>query len=125
MRDSRGGGPFRREIELDFIRGIAILLVMDFHDGSFGLSSYLLRLFHSVGYPGWIGVDVFFVLSGFLVGGLLVKEWKVKGRINSGSFLVRRGFKIWPQYYFYLFVVLASGHRRLHELWGNLLISEG
>ena len=68
-----------------------------------------------------MGVDIFFVLSGFLVGGLLIKEWKVRGRINSSSFLIRRGFKIWPQYYAYLLVMLATRHRTFHELWGNLL----
>lgn len=70
---------------------------------------------------GWVGVDIFFVLSGFLVGGLLIKEWKVRGRINTSSFLIRRGFKIWPQYYAFLLILLVSGHRSLHELWGNLL----
>jgi peptidoglycan/LPS O-acetylase OafA/YrhL len=112
--------PFRREIELDFVRGIAILLVIDFHDAPLGLLNYPLRLFH-LSHPGWMGVDIFFVLSGFLVGGLLVKEWKVKGRIDTKNFLIRRIFKIWPQYYFYLFLMLVTGHRSVHELWGNLL----
>ena len=112
--------PFRREIELDFVRGIAILLVMDFHNASFGLLHYPLRLLH-ISHPGWMGVDIFFVLSGFLVGGLLVKEWKVKGRIDSKSFLIRRVFKIWPQYYVYLFLLIVSGRHTVRELWGNLL----
>jgi peptidoglycan/LPS O-acetylase OafA/YrhL len=112
--------PFRREIELDFVRGIAILLVMDFHDGSFGLLNYLLRPLH-IPHFGGMGVDIFFVLSGFLVGGLLVKEWKVKGRIDSKSFLIRRGFKIWPQYYLFLILLIVSGRHTVRELWGNLL----
>jgi peptidoglycan/LPS O-acetylase OafA/YrhL len=112
--------PFRREIELDFVRGIAILLVMDFHNSAFGLLNYPLRLLH-LPHPGWMGVDIFFVLSGFLVGGLLVKEWKVKGRIDSKSFLIRRIFKIWPQYYVYLFLLIVTRHRTVRELWGNLL----
>jgi peptidoglycan/LPS O-acetylase OafA/YrhL len=70
---------------------------------------------------GAAGVDIFFVLSGFLVGGLLVKEWRVKGRIDGKSFLVRRSLKIWPQYYVFLLLVIASGHRSVHALWGNLL----
>ena len=112
--------PFRREIELDFLRGIAILLVMDFHDAPYGLLNYPLRLFHMQHF-GVVGVDIFFVLSGFLVGGLLVKEWRVKGRIDSKNFLIRRGFKIWPQYYVFLLLLLVTGHRTVHELWGNLL----
>jgi len=115
-----GGKSFRREIELDFLRGIAILLVIDFHANRYGILSYPSRWLGIVN-PGWMGVSIFFVLSGFLVGGLLVKEWKVRGRIESGRFLIRRGFKIWPQYYFYLLLMLAVGHRTIGELWGNFL----
>jgi len=50
-------------------------------------------------------------LVGSFVGGLLIKEWKVRGRINSSSFLIRRGFKIWPQYYVFLMALLLTGHR--------------
>lgn len=109
----------KREIELDFIRGIAILLVIDFHSPQ----GVLLAPFGWLGWKnfGWVGVDVFFVLSGFLVGGLLVKEWRVRGRIDSKRFLIRRGFKIWPQYYVFIFLMLATRHRTPTELWGNLL----
>ena len=111
--------PIRREIELDFIRGIAILLVVDFHSPK----SWLFTPFRLLGFQpfGWAGVDLFFILSGFLVGGLLVKEWRLKGRIASGSFLIRRGLKIWPPYYVFLAVSLATRHRTFHELRGNLL----
>jgi peptidoglycan/LPS O-acetylase OafA/YrhL len=114
------GRSFRREIELDFLRGIAILLVLDFHQSNYGLLSYPSRWI-GIQPPGWMGVNVFFVLSGFLVGGLLVKEWKIRGRIDSGRFLIRRGFKIWPQYYFFLAAMLVTGHRTVRELLGNLL----
>ncbi len=109
----------RREIELDFVRGIAILLVLDYH----APITLWLAPFKWMGYQhfGWAGVDIFFVLSGFLVGGLLVKEWKTSSRIDSKRFLIRRGFKIWPQYYFFLLAMLLTGHRGLHALWGNLL----
>lgn len=112
--------PLHREIELDFIRGIAILMVMDFHTSG----SPFKPLFLWLGYQdhiGVLGVDIFFVLSGFLVGGLLMKEWKVRRGVDGKRFLIRRGFKIWPQYYFYLAVMLFSGHRSLSFLWGNLL----
>jgi peptidoglycan/LPS O-acetylase OafA/YrhL len=109
-----------REIELDFIRGIAILMVVDFHTNG----SAFRPLFLSLGYQdhiGVLGVDIFFILSGFLVGGLLMKEWKVRRGVDGKRFLIRRGFKIWPQYYFYLGVMLLTGHRTLSFLWGNLL----
>ena len=111
--------PLKREIELDFVRGLAILMVIDFHS-PMGLLFYPFKL---MGFQrfGWAGVDVFFVLSGFLVGGLLVKEWRVRGCIDSKRFLIRRGFKIWPQYYLFIFVALTAGHRTLKQLWGDLL----
>ena len=111
--------PRKREIELDFLRGIAILLVLDYHSPR----SVLLAPAALLGFPnfGWCGVDIFFVLSGFLVGGLLVREWGLHGRIDTGRFLIRRAFKIWPQYYLFLFIILLTGHRPIRELWGNLL----
>jgi peptidoglycan/LPS O-acetylase OafA/YrhL len=121
---NRAGGlpltPKRREIELDFIRGIAILMVIDFHSAGHAI---LLAPFTLLGWPhfGWAGVDIFFVLSGFLVGGLLVKEWKLFGHIDPKRFLLRRGLKIWPQYYVFIFAGLITGHRKLHDQWGNLL----
>ena len=117
----------RREIELDFIRGIAILLVLDFHfaprEGYLGHASILLYPLRFLGVPhfGWAGVDIFFVLSGFLVGGLLIKERLTRGSINSRRFILRRAFKIWPQYYFFLAVMLALHPRAVRSYIGNLL----
>ena len=75
--------------ELDFLRGIAILLVLMRHQYLCGFTTTM----------GWIGVDLFFVLSGFLVSGLLFKEYLKFGNIKPGLFLIRRGFKIYPIYY--------------------------
>ena len=75
--------------ELDFLRGIAILLVLLRHN-------YLFDFTFKI---GWIGVDLFFVLSGFLVSGLLFKEYLKFGNINPSLFLIRRGFKIYPIFY--------------------------
>jgi peptidoglycan/LPS O-acetylase OafA/YrhL len=47
-------------------------------------------------------VDLFFVLSGFLISGLLFREFKASGGIRIGRFLVRRGLKIYPAYYLLL-----------------------
>jgi peptidoglycan/LPS O-acetylase OafA/YrhL len=109
----------KREIELDFLRGIAILMVIDYHSPR----KLLFTPFRLLGYRpfGWAGVDIFFVLSGFLVGGLLIKEWKVRGTIRTRHFLMRRGFKIWPQYYCYLLLAVLTGHHTMHRLWGNFL----
>jgi peptidoglycan/LPS O-acetylase OafA/YrhL len=62
--------------ELDTIRGIAVLLVLFFHGFGFrygmqGLSGFP-RLFVAATLPGWVGVNLFFVLSGFLITGILL-----------------------------------------------------
>ena len=80
-----------RQRELDFLRGIAILLVLCRHSV---IIPYLSM-------AGWIGVDLFFVLSGFLVSGLLFREYLSFGNIRVGNFLVRRAFKIYPVYYIF------------------------
>ena len=53
-----------------------------------------------------MGVDLFFVLSGFLISGLLFQEYKDTGSINFKRFLIRRGFKIYPS--FYLLIAMAA-----------------
>ena len=78
-----------RNQPLDILRGIAILLVLGYHYNYIAIWSRI----------GWIGVDLFFVLSGFLVSGLLFSEYKRFGNIDAVRFLVRRGFKIYPAFY--------------------------
>jgi peptidoglycan/LPS O-acetylase OafA/YrhL len=114
----RGSAP-KREIELDFIRGIAILLVLVFHyrPHSMLITSPFLNRVEAF---GWTGVDLFFVLSGFLVGGLMLKEWKTTGSIASFRFLKRRAFKIWPSYYLFLFTAAILHVRPLKDFfWQN------
>ncbi len=82
---------------LDFLRGIAIILVLFRHNI---LGDNLLYHF------GWLGVDLFFVLSGFLVSGLLFNEYKKKKHVNIKQFLIRRGFKIYPPFYFFAFCTI-------------------
>jgi peptidoglycan/LPS O-acetylase OafA/YrhL len=109
----------KREIELDFVRGIAILMVLTFHYQRFEPFA-LPGPLQVVMTFGWTGVDVFFVLSGFLVGGLMMKEWKATGGVEVGRFLKRRAFKIWPSYYLFLFVVAILHVRPLREFfWQN------
>jgi peptidoglycan/LPS O-acetylase OafA/YrhL len=82
--------------QLDILRALAVLLVFGSHKEAFTLWSRI----------GWIGVDLFFVLSGFLVSGLLFKEYIKFSRINPKRFLVRRGLKIYPAFYVFLLVSL-------------------
>ena len=75
--------------EIDFLRGLAILIVLFRHHW---LTSFTFNF-------GWAGVDLFFVLSGFLVSGLLFSEYKKFGDLKPFRFLVRRGFKIYPMFF--------------------------
>ena len=77
---------------LDFLRGIAILLVL-FRHNIIG-DNFLYHF-------GWLGVDLFFVLSGLLVSGLLFSEYKKRTQVNIKRFLIRRAFKIYPPFYFF------------------------
>ena len=93
--------------ELDTVRGIAILLVVFFHGfgfefGTTGLSG-LPKLFVLATLPGWMGVNLFFVLSGFLITGILLDS---RGTAQFfKTFYVRRALRILPAYYLLLLVL--------------------
>jgi peptidoglycan/LPS O-acetylase OafA/YrhL len=104
-----------RLVQLDVLRGLAILLVLGRHAVVLPAKAGLLRVPAEVWQRfGWTGVDLFFVLSGFLVGGLLFKELRTASKLDVGRFIIRRGLKIWPSYFLYLIfvsVVLGWKHR--------------
>ena len=91
--------------ELDTVRGIAILLVVFFHGFSVGAAglSGLPRILVMATAPGWMGVYLFFVLSGFLITGILL-ESKEKPHYYR-NFYVRRALRILPAYYLLLLVL--------------------
>jgi peptidoglycan/LPS O-acetylase OafA/YrhL len=86
-----------RNSTVDIFRAAAIIAVVLFH-------------FQHTLYIGYLGVDMFFVISGFLVGGLLIKDFKSGKRISFADFFFKRGFKIWPSYYFFLIVTGILGY---------------
>jgi len=85
---SRAVGP-------DVLRSLAILLVMLVHLPVEATPSMLV----GVRTYAWLGVDIFFVLSGFLIGNQLFKEVSRTGGINLKSFYLRRAFRILPAFY--------------------------
>src|SRR6187549_3131451 len=92
---------------LDGVRGIAILAVMLFHyvNGSHHVPG--LKQIFDAAHSGWLGVDLFFVLSGFLITGILLKN---KGRPRYyRNFYVRRTLRIFPLYYGVLALVFGAG----------------
>lgn len=93
--------------QLDILRAVAVLMVIAHHCFYVITPSYprIVRAWASASIrAGWSGVDLFFVLSGFLVSGLLFREYQKHGRISIGRFLIRRGLKIYPSFYFFLLV---------------------
>ncbi len=92
-----GEGDARPRIfSLDVLRGFAILLVLVRHMPEGAATSGPAAFFYQI---GWTGVDLFFVLSGYLISGLLYAEADATGGIRVGRFWLRRGFKIWPSYF--------------------------
>jgi peptidoglycan/LPS O-acetylase OafA/YrhL len=81
---------------LDVLRGVAIVLVLVRHMPEGAASSGAAAFFYQI---GWTGVDLFFVLSGYLISGLLYGEADATGKIRVGRFWLRRGLKIWPSYF--------------------------
>src|SRR5207247_5755079 len=88
-----------RQPGLDLLRALAIIVVVIYHAALFGF-----KLPGRVDRFGWTGVDLFFVLSGYLIGGQLLAPLARDQRINLGRFFTRRALRIMPAY----FVVLAA-----------------
>lgn len=85
---------------LDGVRGLAILLVILFHHTLMQPETTLDRVYVNVARLGWSGVDLFFVLSGFLITGLLLDS---KGAPHYfRNFYARRTLRIFPLYYAFL-----------------------
>jgi len=114
--------------ELDTLRGIAVSLVVLFHSFGFlyglkGLSGFP-KIFVALTMSGWVGVNLFFVLSGFLITGILLDT---KIRMDYyGRFYVRRALRILPLYYAVLVLLLVLARTGLvprHVSWSFLGLS--
>jgi peptidoglycan/LPS O-acetylase OafA/YrhL len=113
---------------LDLLRALAVILVI-FHHGIHdrllvGWPEPAAGVARLLGRGGWIGVDLFFVLSGFLVSGLLFGEYRRRHSLDPVRFLVRRGFKIYPAFYallaFTIGKALLEGLRLEEISWSNV-----
>ncbi|MFZ0312633.1 MAG: acyltransferase [Candidatus Korobacteraceae bacterium] len=106
---------------LDVLRSLAILLVFTAHYGAAFQAVPRVQALPIFNW-GWTGVDLFFVLSGFLIGGQLWKEVDRTHRIQIGRFLLRRGLRIWPLYYAFVAWVAFEGlfGRSLSGLWSDV-----
>ncbi len=82
------GRSLRYHPELDGVRAFAIIAVMAFHVTSYGHG------YHFLG--GFLGVDLFFVLSGYLITTLLLREWQRFSTIHFRQFYARRALRLLP-----------------------------
>ena len=89
---------------LDGVRGLAILLVLLVHITEIVRDLPIARYLSF----GWIGVDLFFVLSGFLITRILLDTHSNAGYFRR--FYIRRGLRIWPLYYVFLVCMLLLVH---------------
>lgn len=110
MNRERGFDPSSARMPaLDGLRGLAILIVMAFHFRWIFLNRtdlFSRLMFQGLGF-GWMGVDLFFVLSGFLITGILLDSRGSPSYFRA--FYGRRFLRIFPLYYLALLVVLGVG----------------
>ncbi len=119
-----------RNTNLDALRAIAILMVLGRHAGMaitiLHASNPFTRYFERI---GWAGVDLFFVISGYLISGLLFSDYQKQRSIGLSRFYIRRGLKIWPSLYALiaagLFIALMPGHHfSSKRLWSELFFMQ-
>jgi peptidoglycan/LPS O-acetylase OafA/YrhL len=102
----------KRLSQLDGIRGLAVAAVVITHLGDFSVigiaKTTATSAMHRFLKPGWMGVDIFFVLSGFLITSIILKE---RSRPNFwSSFYLRRAFRILPAFLTVYLVSLLATH---------------
>ena len=117
---------------IDGIRAIAVLWVIIFHVWIFQHNTFPDILGEVAQNPllvwitkGDLGVDLFFVISGFLIGSILFKEYKRTKTLNFKSFYLRRFLRLFPVYLFSMIIALyfldGDGAERWTTAWSNLV----
>jgi peptidoglycan/LPS O-acetylase OafA/YrhL len=103
--------PFRPDVE--GLRAVAVLLVVLFHADIPRISG------------GFVGVDVFFVISGFVITGLLLRERATSGRTSILHFYARRMRRILPAATLVVLTTVAVGYLKLGVVAGNSIANDG
>ncbi|PKK37424.1 acyltransferase [Siphonobacter sp. SORGH_AS_0500] len=117
MKENRFNG-------LDHLRAVAIILVWMYHYRAFRHPDWL----DTIGSYGWTGVDLFFVLSGFLISGQLFREIREYGTVFLKTFFTKRFFRIIPPFVFTLLLYVCFPWFREREalppLWRFLTFTQ-
>lgn len=109
---------------LDGMRAVSIGLVLISHL-IYSTATRNPRVANAAGSIGGFGVEVFFVISGFIITHLLLKETDRTGTISLRNFYIRRAFRIWPAYYLFLFTVFVLQRLMILGLPTRDLIASG
>lgn len=113
----------RRAVGPDLLRAIAVLMVMLWHLPT----PARVGVLHDAWPWGWLGVDVFFVLSGYLIGGQLMARMAQGRRIDFADFYLRRAFRILPAFLavlaLYLLVPTMREGKAMLPAWRFLTFS--
>lgn len=108
---------------LDVLRSLAIILVVSGHyygEFSAAQGSTLAIGRFPFFYFAWTGVDLFFVLSGYLIGRQLWRELTLRNTIDVPRFLLKRGLRIWPYYFAFIAWAIVTSHRPISDFLSDL-----
>lgn len=97
---------------LNGLRALAVGVVLMAHFGDPYASAWFAPRMSQL---GWVGVDLFFVVSGFIITTLLLREWGRTGRVSLPAFYARRALRLLPAYYAYLLVIALAWPARLTD----------
>ena len=123
QRDGNSGSSGKGEKEnfrpdIEGLRGIAVMLVVIYHAGLLSNAPWQLT-------GGFIGVDLFFVVSGFLITGLLIRERERNGRISFSRFYARRVRRILPAAAYVLVVTLPVAYLLVNLMQRAAVMQDG
>ncbi len=89
--------------EIDGLRAISVIAVLIYHSDLSFFGKYFFN-------GGFIGVDIFFIISGYLIGSIIIKEFKFTGKFSYKEFLTRRVRRILPVLFFIIVVSLIFSY---------------
>jgi peptidoglycan/LPS O-acetylase OafA/YrhL len=113
-----GRVDFKHFPVLDGLRGIAVLTVMCYH------LELIVPSIHMLSKGGFLGVDLFFVLSGFLITSILLKEHDLTGSFSLINFYVRRTLRLVPALWFFLAAIYLAGNLILPPTQATLIYGQ-